>query len=171
VGLQPSHSGRRNDLGGVFLGALAITLGGAALGLMVNHWSPRGIPVMQKVEVGRLPLPPGMTGISLPEVKAAFDAKDTPILDARGSADYAEGHIPGAHDLPIEQFETRYLDLAEQLEKAPRLIVYCESADCGEAIELAERLKEAYPGAILVFLEGWNGWTAAGYPVTKGQAP
>jgi rhodanese-related sulfurtransferase len=153
------------------LGALAIMLGSAALGIAVNHFSPHRLPVVQKVEMAPPALPSWLTGITQTEAKARFDAKDTPFLDARSPEKYAAGHITGAHSLPVADFETRFLDLAEQLEQAPQVIVYCESADCGEAIELAERLKEAYQGKILVLLESWNGWERAGYPVTKGETP
>jgi len=155
----------------VILGALAIVLGSAALGIAVNHFSPHRLPIVQQAEAGRLPLPPGLTSLTLVQAKAAFDKKGTPFLDARGSERFAAGHIPGAHDLPAAEFEKRFLDLAETLEGAPSVIVYCESADCGEAVELSDRLKEAYQGTILVFVDGWKGWTTAGYPVTKGDKP
>lgn len=171
MALPPNPNRHRNDLGGVILGALAIVLGSAALGIAVNHFSPHRLPIMQQAEGGRLPLPAGLTEISLAQAKAAFDKKDAPFLDARGSERFAAGHIPGAHDLPAAEFEKRFLDLAETLEGAPSVIVYCESTDCGEAVELSARLKEAYQGQILVFADGVKGWTAAGYPVTKGETP
>lgn len=164
-------SSLQRDLGGTLLGALAIILGSAALGLFANHCSPHQLPVMQRVELARVALPAGLMEISLTDAKAALDAKDTPFLDARGAEDYLAGHIPGAHSLPLTEFEARFLTLAEQLEAAPRVIVYCGSADCGESVELGERLKEAYQGEILVLVEGWNGWEEAGYPITRGEEP
>lgn len=171
MALRPSPNAARRDLGGAILGALAIVLGSAALGLLVNHFSPYGIPVVPRTEAARVPLPPGLTGITVEQAKAALEAGSTPFLDARDSAKYAAGHLPGAYHLPIAEFEPRFLDLADKLERAPQVVVYCDRADCGEAIELAERLKEAYQGQVLVFVDGWNAWVAAGYPVTKGETP
>ena len=171
MALPPNPNRHRNDLGGVILGALAIVLGSAALGIAVNHFAPHRVPIVLRAEAGRLPLPQGLTSLTLAQAKSAFDKKETPFLDARGSQTYAAGHITGAHDLPTTDFEKRFLDLAETLEGAPSVIIYCESADCGEAVELAARLKEAYQGTILVFVDGVKGWTAAGYPVTKGETP
>ena len=171
MALRPSPNAPRRDLGGAILGALAIVLGSAALGLLVNHFSPHGLPVVQRTEVARLPLPPGLTGITVEQAKAALEAGNTPFLDARDSAKYMAAHLPGAYHLPIAEFESRFLDLADKLERAPQVVVYCDSADCGEAIELAERLKEAYQGQVLVLVDGWNAWVAAGYPVTKGEGP
>jgi len=41
---SPASGGLRStSLGGVLVGALAIVLASAALGILVNHFSPRGI--------------------------------------------------------------------------------------------------------------------------------
>ncbi len=161
----------RPDFGGAVLGAIAIVLVSIALGLLANHFSSAPVPLLTKASEPQLPLPPGMVGLSLAEAKRRYDAHQTPFLDARQPEVYAEGHIPGAYNLPAEEFETRYLDLAEALEAAPAVVVYCESADCGEALATAERLKEAYPGKLQVFLGGWQEWRAAKYPTRTGEAP
>ena len=161
----------RRDLGGVVLGALAIVLGSVALGLLANHFSPHPVPVLQKTEGAHLALPPGITGLTLAEAKRDLDAKQIPFLDARSPEEYAAGHLPGALSLPVADFENHFLALAERLEAQPTLIVYCESADCGDGLQLAERLKEAYQGKVMLFEAGWLGWVAAKYPVTKGEQP
>lgn len=168
---RPSLSGRGADLGGAILGALAIVMASAALGVAVNHFSPNHLPIMERSTVALRPRPPGMARIDLEQAKAAFEAGNALFLDARDPQKYAAGHIPGAHNLPAERFEARFLELAERIERAPQVIVYCESEDCGEAEEVAQRLTESYRGTTLICSAGWNGWERAGYPTTKGEQP
>ena len=143
-----------------------------ALGLGFNQLSPHRLPVLVQAKGEELPLPPGLTALSLVEAKRMYDADSAPFVDARPPDWYArQGHIPGALNLPASSFEKRYLDYADRLEAAPVLVVYCESSDCGEALATIDRLKEAYRGEIRVFVGGWEEWTAAKYPVRKGEAP
>ncbi len=170
--MRTRHSNAaRRDWGGVLLGALAIALGSAALGLLVNHFSPRGIPVFVKTAGVSLPLPEGVAGMTLDQAKVVVDAKSMPVLDARTPEEYAAGHLPGALNLPAHDFENHFLDLADTITAAPEVMVYCSSADCSDGITLAERLKEAYQGRIYLFEHGWTQWSQAKYPVTKGEAP
>ena len=108
---------------------------------------------------------------TLAEARRMYEAQEAPFLDARQPAWYQQGHIPGARNLPADDFETRYLDMTDALEAAPVLVVYCESADCGEALATVGRLKEAYRGEIRLYVGGWLEWTAAGYPTRAGDKP
>jgi len=169
--LPPSSSRGGADLGGVLLGALAIVLGSAALGILVNHFSPRGIPIFGKGEELQLPLPPGVGAMTVDQARAAWEAKSAVFVDARVPEEYEAAHVPGAFNLPPGEFEVRYPDLAEQVEAASTVIVYCEGMECGDSILVAERLRELYHGTIFVVERGWPAWVAGGYPVTAGSEP
>jgi rhodanese-related sulfurtransferase len=162
---------RRRDWGGALLGAFAILLGSAALGLLVNHVSPRGIPIFVRTVEAGLPLPEGVTGMTLAQAREVVDTESMPILDARTPEEYAAGHLPGALNLPAHDFENHFLPLADTITAAPSVMVYCTSADCSDGITLAQRLKEAYEGKIYLFERGWSQWVEAKYPVTKGDKP
>ncbi len=120
--LRRSNAGRR-DWGGVLLGALAIALGSAALGLLVNHFSPRGIPVFVKAAEVRLPLPEGVAGMTLDQAKAVVDAKSMPVLDARTPEEYQEVHIRNAVNTPLPKLEKDKTLL--NFPKEARLVFYC----------------------------------------------
>ena len=64
--------------------------------------------------------------ISMDEaVKMIKDEKNYIILDVRRPDEYAEGHIPGAINVPNEDIDTS--DIAELPNKSQLILVYCRS--------------------------------------------
>ena len=58
-------------------------------------------------------------------VKMMKDEKNYIILDARRPDEYAEGHIPGAINIPNEEIGTA--EIAELPDKSQLILVYCRS--------------------------------------------
>ena len=58
-------------------------------------------------------------------VKMMRDEKDYIILDVRRPDEFAEGHIPGAINVPNEKIGTT--DIAELPNKSQLILVYCRS--------------------------------------------
>ena len=68
----------------------------------------------------------GYRQISMNEaVKMMKDEKNYIILDARRPDEYAEGHIPGAINVPNEEIGTA--EIAELPDKSQMILVYCRS--------------------------------------------
>ena len=68
----------------------------------------------------------GYRQISMDEaVKMMRDEKDYIILDARRPDEFAEGHIPGAINVPNEEIGTA--EIAELPDKSQLILVYCRS--------------------------------------------
>jgi len=68
----------------------------------------------------------GYRQISMDEaVKMMRDEKDYIILDVRRPDEYAEGHIPGAINVPNEEIGTA--EIAELPDKLQLIFVYCRS--------------------------------------------
>ena len=68
----------------------------------------------------------GYRQISMDEaVKMMRDEKNYIILDARRPEEYAEGHIPGAINIPNEEIGTA--EIAELPDKSQLILVYCRS--------------------------------------------
>ena len=64
--------------------------------------------------------------ISMDEaVKMMKDEKDYIILDVRRPDEFAEGHIPGAINVPNEEIGTT--EIAELPDKSQMILVYCRS--------------------------------------------
>ena len=68
----------------------------------------------------------GYRQISMDEaVKMMKDEKNYIILDVRRPDEYAEGHIPGAINVPNEEIGTT--EIAELPDKSQLILVYCRS--------------------------------------------
>ena len=68
----------------------------------------------------------GFRQISMDEaVKMMKDEKNYIILDVRRPDEYAEGHIPGAINVPNEEIGTA--EIAELPDKSQMILVYCRS--------------------------------------------
>ena len=68
----------------------------------------------------------GYRQISMDEaVKMMRDEKDYIILDVRRPDEFAEGHIPGAINVPNEEIGTA--EIAELPNKSQLILVYCRS--------------------------------------------
>ena len=68
----------------------------------------------------------GYRQISMDEaVKMMRDEKDYIILDARRPDEFAEGHIPGAINVPNEEIGSA--EIAELPDKSQLILVYCRS--------------------------------------------
>ena len=68
----------------------------------------------------------GYRQISMDEaVKMMKDEKNYIILDARSPDEFAEGHIPGAINVPNEEIGTA--EIAELPDKSQLILVYCRS--------------------------------------------
>ena len=157
------------------VGALALVIGSAVLGVVVNEVSPRGIPLLSTTADADSPstpaLPKGIRGVDLPEARSAFDQQTTLFLDARSPEDYAEGHVPGALSLPIYEFDARFPEIADRVEEAQSIIVYCDGVECSDSIQVAERLVEYGFSHVAVFESGWRAWAESGAPISEGTEP
>jgi len=109
--------------------------------------------------------------IQISKVKAFFDAKAGAIIDAREPSEYAEGHIPGALNLPYDEVVTD----PERLEKfdpqGKPIIIYCGGGTCELSMNLGFAMVNAGKKKVLVFMGGWPEWATSGYPIAKGATP
>ena len=106
--------------------------------------------------------------VQLPKVKEFWDAKAALILDARDPGEYAQGHIPGAVNLPADEAISDPDRLAAVDSGGRPIICYCGGGTCEVSIHLAEALVyQAGKKKVLVFMGGWPDWEGAGYPVEK----
>ena len=95
------------------------------------------------------------------ELKALLDAKPASItlVDVRGPNEYAEGHIPGAINIPVSNFAAG----SGALDKGKRIIVYCNSG--GRSYNAYRKLQKlAYPNIGQAIFADWQ---AEKLPVVK----
>jgi len=85
------------------------------------------------------------------------------ILDVRSEEEYADGHIPGALNIPHNQLLNRLSEI--DAAKTEEIVVLCRS---GHRAGIAEKvlIEAGYPN--FRDLDGhMNGWRSGGYPIEK----
>ena len=87
------------------------------------------------------------------------------IVDVRAAEDYAEGHIPGAVNLPKTEWGNAKLVKAK-LQKKQLNVLYCYSQVCHLAATAAvEFAKQGYP--VMELDGGWRWWKNDGFDIEK----
>jgi rhodanese-related sulfurtransferase len=128
------------------------------------------------------PLAVPASGASLPEIpafgrpvpielgalKQYFDAGAAVIVDAREAVEYAEGHIPGALNMPYDLVVTDPVRLESLDTRGRPVIAYCGGGGCEQSLSLAEELIFAGHERVAVYEGGFPEWQESGYPVETG---
>lgn len=105
------------------------------------------------------------TPISRHELQAKLANREPPVLvEALGSAYFADAHLPGAINIPPDQVDR----LAPRLLPDPEaeIVVYC-SGTCRNSEATARRLEELGYGQVLVYREGKEDWIEHSLPVER----
>lgn len=168
-----------------FVGVVMVALGSLAVGLVINRFSSRPLPIVYQTPEQRFDaelttlvttppfkIAPAAT-VGLPEFRSAVETKSTLILDARPSVFFEQGHVPGALNLARDNFARDYRHLAPVLQPATDkpTIVYCSGGDCHDSRLVANALLSLGFSNVRVFTGGWEEWSKAGLPVSKGSGP
>ena len=95
------------------------------------------------------------------ELERMMKNKEVNVVDVRAAEDYAEGHIPGAVNLPKDQWHS-----LKGLRKDKINVLYCYSQVCHLAATAAVQFAEqGYPSMELD--GGWRWWKDDGFDVEK----
>ncbi|CNH98802.1 rhodanese-like domain-containing protein [Yersinia pekkanenii] len=81
----------------------------------------------------------------------------------RPENEYAQGHLPGAIHIPVEELETRLAELSSESE----VVAYCRGAYCMLS-EKAVALLRAKGWQARRWVEGFPEWKAAGHDIETG---
>ena len=107
----------------------------------------------------------------LPGARERVDDPSIVIFDARNRELYEAGHLPRALSLPVEETDQRLGSYAARLTPQTAVLVYCGGADCGDALELAEKLRKLGFSNITLYPGGYAEWTNYGGTVHTGGTP
>ena len=113
-----------------------------ALALVFNTLSPRGIALLGQ-----------------------WDKGDALFVDARSQNDYDNGHIPGAVSLPVGQFEEQIESFLNRYPAEQHIVTYCSGRTCEDSHDLAQSLSDVGFTNVRIFIDGFPGWEAEGYPI------
>lgn len=121
--------------------------------------------------------PSSLAGATLvtPEQAKELQGKGVLVVDARPAAEYAEGHIKGALNVPYKEKSDKAVDFdsskdSVDLSKLPAdkgtpFITYCNGHDCWKSYKLSVVAIKAGYKKIYWLRDGFPGWKAKGYPV------
>jgi len=139
-------------------------------GAVVNALHPRGIPWVGEWahRVEALAEREGIPVVELARVKELADGGGGMVLDARSVEDYAAGHVPGALSLPREAFYETLAELEPLLSREELVVTYCSGPECDDALAIARWLREQGFAQVALFVDGFEAWRRAGYPVETG---
>jgi len=114
-------------------------------------------------DVGR-PVP-----INLDALRQFVEADAAMIIDARDAYEFAEGHIPGAINLPYEQAISDPALLESLDPQGKAMITYCGGGTCEVSISLADELYYSIGfKPVAVYMGGFPEWVAAGLATESG---
>ncbi|TVQ90453.1 MAG: rhodanese-like domain-containing protein [Deltaproteobacteria bacterium] len=104
-----------------------------------------------------------MREIDVQQLKADRDQGSVPVLfDVRTPAEYAEGHVPGAINVPLDQVPSR-LDAFEP-HKGDEIYLICRS---GGRSGQAGRYLEGQGYKTVNVMGGTAGWANTGLPIDR----
>jgi rhodanese-related sulfurtransferase len=90
------------------------------------------------------------------------------LLDVRTPVEFAEVHVPQAHNVPLDQLEPKSLLASGQVKEEQPVYLLCRSG--ARAAKAAEKFGQQGLGNTIVVEGGTLAWIEAGLPVNRGKA-
>jgi len=106
------------------------------------------------------PAPAASGDIDVAALKARVDAGGAFVLDVRTPGEFAQGHVPGAVNLPLQELKARISELEPH--KGEDFPVIC--AVGGRSAAAVEYLRSQGYTDVVNVLGGTKAWVQAGYP-------
>jgi rhodanese-related sulfurtransferase len=102
--------------------------------------------------------------IPLEQAKEKFYSNSAVFIDARSPELYQKGHIQGARNLPLAEFDQLSEKVFMEFPEDTPIVTYCDGEDCILSAELALKLKEIGYGNVRVLHNGWSVWKSYRLP-------
>ncbi len=158
----------------------AIVLGGGALGVLANGLSARPAHLVKAVYptsdsgtavcgAAHFELPEVHGHPKMPQKQALAACEDCTVafVDARGAADFARGHIPGAIHL-VPSGHPGEASVLQRLRGFKTVVIYDSGGGCGLAEGVADRLSAAGLSDVRLLDGSWTDWMAVDGPAQSG---
>ena len=155
----------------IFFRTVLLVLMGVAMGGAVNLLRPHGaIPWTYSwsthMEVRARER--GIEPVTAEQMREQIESGEALVLDARSSAEFHAGAIPGAMSLPVAELDEAFPGMEPFLFHGQPIILYCSGLACDDALLLGEFLLEQGYTRLFLFAGGVEAWQAAGYPLEGG---
>jgi len=155
-----------------FSQTLALSLLATLLGLLVNQVRSDSIPLLGDWSPeARITLKFGKN-ILIPfdEAKDKFLTGSAVFIDARTPELYQEGHIQGALNVPLADFNQMMERVLTELPEEALIVTYCDGEDCDLSAQLALKLREIGYENVRVLHNGWSLWKNHHLPIQNEKA-
>ena len=93
--------------------------------------------------------------------------EDFVLLETLAPKSFANGHLPGARNLPVEEIGRRASELIPG--KDSEVVVYCASRTCDASEKAARKLESLGYTNVYDYLDGKADWKDAGLPLEKEE--
>ena len=104
--------------------------------------------------------------VTTSEATRLMNHDDALVLDIREQKEYAEGHIPGAFNLPMSALEKRVSEIDKYKEKP--VVVVCRMGSTAGAV--GKTLKKSGFSNVVRMAGGMMEWNSAGLQTKKGKS-
>ena len=144
------------------------------LAMVVNFLSPKGIALFGQWDTSKevITASPNESEEGMPQeinsvarAKEIFDSGNVLFVDARSQDDYEDGHIPGAVSFPVVRFDAQIESFLKEHSSETRIVTYCSGRTCEDSHHLARLLADVGFTHVSVFIDGFPGWEAQGFPI------
>jgi rhodanese-related sulfurtransferase len=130
------------------------------LGFAYTYFTKQGFFAEKKKSTPTLEI------VSIAEAKKYFDSRSAMFIDSRHEFEYKVGHIRGAINISLTDFEMHRTRL-EGIQRDRLILIYCDGADCNSSLELSLKLIELGYNNVKIFYGGWEEWKNNNLPVEK----
>ena len=152
----------------IILAGISVTLA-----MVVNFLSPNGIALVGQWDTSKGVITASPTESeegpeeinSVARAKEIFDTGNVLFVDARSQDNYEDGHIPGAVSLPVGLFDEQIESFLDRHSPDTRIVTYCSGRTCEDSHNLARLLSDVGFTQVSVFIDGFPGWEAQGFPI------
>jgi rhodanese-related sulfurtransferase len=129
---------------------------------------PLAIPAQPAASLPPIPDVGRPVEIALGALAQYVDASAALVIDAREDWEYAEGHIPGAINLPYDEAVTDPVRLEALDNRGLPIVTYCGGGSCEQSLSLAWELYGFGHTPVAVYMGGFPEWVESGRPVERG---
>lgn len=107
----------------------------------------------------------GGQAVNAAEALRLFNDENAVLVDVREIAEYRDGHIPEASNIPLEALRKNPDELAKH--KSRPIIVYCKTGNRSPSV-IGELKKHGFEN-VFHLSGGLESWKSASLPVVKGR--
>jgi len=161
-----------HHIGNTVRQTIFILLISVAIGTVVNLIRPDSIPFVDSWSMTeKLVTEDGDTlAIPLEDAANLFTENAAVFLDARTPAEYDQGHIQGAVNLPWHDVDNYFETVIMILDPEAMVITYCDGETCSLSHDLALFLKDLGFTRVKVLVNGWTLWKEHRLPTNTSSS-